>query len=64
MPNNNQLVVSGAKHALDDFKFEVAHELGIPLNHGDNGELTSRDAGRLGGNMVKRLIQTAEQNLK
>lgn len=63
MPNNNQTAVPGAKQALDKFKFEVANELGIALNQGDNGNLTSRDAGRIGGNMVRRLIQAAEGDL-
>jgi hypothetical protein len=57
--------------ALDGYKFEVAAELGIPLRHGDNGDLTSREAGklgghiggRLGGQMVRRMIQLAEQQL-
>ncbi len=64
MPNNNEKLVPGARQALDRFKFEVAQELNIPLNQGDNGNLTSRDAGRIGGNMVRRLIQSAEHSLK
>lgn len=63
MPNTKQTAVPGAKQALDKFKFEVANELGINLNRGDNGDLTSRDAGRIGGNMVRRLIQAAEGDL-
>jgi small acid-soluble spore protein D (minor alpha/beta-type SASP) len=54
-------------HALDAFKFEVAQELGIPLTRGDNGELTTRDAGaiggRIGGRMVRILVRYAESSL-
>lgn len=57
---------------LNQFKFEVAQELGIPLSPGYNGDLKSRDAGRIGGkiggkiggHMVRRMIQLAEQNLQ
>ncbi len=57
--------------ALDDYKYEVAQELGIPLARGYNGNLTSRQAGaigghiggRLGGQMVRRMIQLAEEHL-
>lgn len=57
--------------ALNDYKFEVARELGIPLSAGYNGEMTSREAGtigghiggRLGGQMVRRMIALAEQEL-
>lgn len=59
------------RRILDDFKFEAAQELGIPLNRGYNGDLRARDAGRLGGKiggkiggqMVRRMIQLAEQQL-
>ena len=57
--------------ALDQYKYEVAQELGIPLHPGYNGELTSRDAGaiggriggRLGGQMVRRLVALAQAQL-
>lgn len=49
--------------AMNKFKFEVAGELGIPLNDYDNGDLTSRDCGRIGGTMVKRLIELGQQVL-
>ncbi len=57
--------------ALDRYKFEVAEELGIPLRRGYNGDLTSRQAGaiggriggRLGGQMVRRMVQFAEQEM-
>lgn len=59
------------RQILDDFKFEVAQELGIPLRRGYNGDMRARDAGRLGGKiggkiggqMVRRMIQLAEQQL-
>ena len=63
MANNNTLVVPQAKAALDQMKFEVAQELGIPLNSDYNGHLTTRDAGSIGGNITKRLVQVAEQQL-
>ena len=44
-----------AKQAMYDMKHEVANELGITLNQGYNGELSSKDAGRVGGNMVKNM---------
>ena len=49
--------------ALDKFKYEVASEVGVTLKDGYNGNLSSRDAGRIGGNMVKKLIQQAENNM-
>lgn len=49
--------------AMNKFKFEVATELGIPLNDYDNGDLTSRECGRIGGVMVKRLIELGQQVL-
>ncbi len=49
--------------ALRRFKFEVAAELGIPLNDYDNGDLPSRDCGRIGGTMVKRLVELGQQVL-
>ncbi len=59
------------QQVVDNFKFEVAQELGIPLRQGYNGDITARDAGRIGGkiggkiggNMVRRMIQIAEQQL-
>lgn len=49
--------------ALEKFKYEVANEVGVNLKQGYNGDLTSRQAGTVGGNMVKKLIQQAENNL-
>jgi len=61
--NNNQKVVPEAREALNKFKYEVASEVGVNLKDGYNGDLTSRDAGRIGGNMVRKLIETAERQM-
>ncbi|MZQ81773.1 small, acid-soluble spore protein, alpha/beta type [Paenibacillus sp. 5J-6] len=64
MASNNTLVVQQAKAALDQLKFEVAQEIGVPLSpSGYNGNLATRDAGAIGGNITKRLVQIAEQQL-
>lgn len=58
------LVVQQAKAALDQMKYEVAQEIGVPLSpSGYNGNLATRDAGSIGGNITKRLVQMAEQSL-
>ena len=62
--NSNQKAVPEAKEALNKFKYEVANEVGVSLKDGYNGDLSSRDAGRIGGNMVKKLIQKAESDMK
>ena len=62
--NSNQKVVPEAKEALNRFKYEVANEVGVTLKDGYNGNLSSRDAGRIGGNMVRKLIQQAENQMK
>lgn len=51
------------KAALDKFKYEVASEVGVNLKQGYNGDLTSKQAGTVGGYMVKKLIEQAENNL-
>ena len=61
--NSNNKLVPEAMDALDKFKYEVASEVGVTLKDGYNGNLSSRDAGRIGGNMVKKLIQQAESNM-
>ena len=61
--NSNKKLVPEAMDALDKFKYEVANEVGVTLKDGYNGNLSSRDAGRIGGNMVKKLIQQAESNM-
>ncbi len=62
--NSNQKVVPEAREALDKFKYEVASEVGVNLKQGYNGDLSSRDAGRIGGQMVRKLIQQAESQMK
>ena len=64
MANSNYKAVPEAKEALNKFKYEVANEVGVTLKDGYNGHLSSRDAGRIGGNMVKKLIQQAENQMK
>ena len=56
-------MVPEARSALDNMKFEIARELGINFKQGYNGDLSSRDNGYVGGYMVKRLIQQAENQL-
>jgi hypothetical protein len=64
MARSNTLVVQEAKAALDQMKYEVAQEIGVPLSpSGYNGNLATRDAGSIGGNITKRLVQMAEQSL-
>ncbi|MFL0196605.1 alpha/beta-type small acid-soluble spore protein [Clostridium sp. WILCCON 0269] len=62
--NSNNLVVPQAREALNKFKMESAQEVGVNLKNGYNGDLTAREAGSVGGNMVKKMIQAYEQNLK
>ena len=57
---SNRLNIPEAKGALDNMKVEIARELGVNLKQGYNGDLTSREAGYVGGYMVKRLIEQAE----
>ena len=61
--NSNRLVVPGAREAMDKFKMEAANEVGVNLKQGYNGDLTSREAGSVGGQMVKKMIEAYEQNL-
>ena len=63
MANSNNTVVPEAKEALNKFKYEVASEVGVNLKDGYNGDLSSKDAGRIGGNMVKKLIEQAERQM-
>ena len=59
--SSNRTMVPEAKQALNNMKFEIASELGINLKQGYNGDLPSRQAGYIGGYMVKRLIENAER---
>ena len=58
---SNKTLVPEAKAALDQFKMEAASEVGVNLNQGYNGDLTSRENGYVGGYMVTRLIEQAEK---
>ena len=62
--SSNQMEVPEAKAAMDRFKTEVASELGVNLKDGYNGDLTSREAGSIGGEMVKRMIKKYEDAVK
>ena len=62
--NSNKKLVPEAMTALDKFKYEVASEVGVNLKDGYNGDISARDAGRIGGNMVKKMIQQVENNMK
>lgn len=64
MTNSNQKVVPEAREALEKFKYEVASEVGVNLKQGYNGDLSSKDAGKIGGQMVRKMIQQAENNMK
>ena len=61
--NTNQMAVPEAKAAMKRFKTEVATELGVPLKDGYNGDLTSAQAGSIGGEMVKKMIMQQEQQM-
>ena len=62
--NSNKINVPEARAAMDKFKMEAAAEVGVNLKEGYNGDLTSREAGSVGGQMVKKMIEAYEQNLK
>ena len=62
--NTNSGNSNNSKSNLQDLKAEVASSLNIDLNPDKNGELTSREAGSIGGEMVKRMIEYAEKNIK
>ena len=64
MTNSNSKLVPEAREALNKFKYEVASEVGVTLKDGYNGNISARDAGRIGGNMVRKLIQQAESQMK
>ena len=60
----NRVEVPAAKAAMDRFKTEVASELGVNLKEGYNGDLTSKQAGSVGGQMVKKMIESYENSIK
>ena len=60
----NQMAVPEAKDAMKRFKEEVASELGVQLKEGYNGDLSSREAGSIGGEMVRKMIKRQEEQMK
>ena len=62
--SNKNSLVPEAREALNRFKMETANEVGVNLKHGYNGDLTARQAGSIGGQMVKKMIQSYENGLK
>ena len=60
----NRVEVPEAKAAMDRFKTEVASELGVNLKEGYNGDLTSKESGSIGGEMVRRMIKKQEEQMK
>ena len=62
--NTNRKLVPEAIDALDKFKYEVASEVGVNLKEGYNGDISAKDAGKIGGQMVKKMIEQAERNMK
>ena len=64
MKNNHQINIPEARAAMDMFNMEAASEVGVNLKEGYNGDLTSREAGSVGGQMVKKMVEAYEQSLK
>ena len=64
MKNTNQINIPEAREAMDKFKMEAANEVGVNLKQGYNGHLTSREAGSVGGQMVKKMIEANERSMK
>ena len=61
--NSTKITVPEARAAMDKFKMEAASEVGVNLKEGYNGDLTSREAGSVGGQMVKKMIESYEKSL-
>ena len=62
--SSNKLVVPSAREAMNKFKMEAANEVGVTLKQGYNGDLTSKQAGSVGGQMVKKMIESYENGMK
>ncbi len=62
--SKNKIMVPEAKQAMENFKMEAAKEVGVNLKQGYNGDLTSRQAGSVGGQMVKNMIKDYENKIK
>ncbi|ARC85355.1 small, acid-soluble spore s, alpha/beta type family protein [Clostridium argentinense CDC 2741] len=61
--NNNRILVPQAREGLNNFKMEAAKEVGVNLKNGYNGDLTSRENGSVGGQMVKKMVESYERGL-
>ena len=62
--SKNKVNVPEAKAALDKFKMEAANEVGVTLKEGYNGNITAREAGSVGGQMVKKMVESYENSIK
>ena len=62
--SNSQINVPEAREAMERFKMECANEVGVNLKQGYNGDITARQAGSVGGQMVKKMIESYEKNMK
>ncbi len=62
--NNNENLVPQAKNGLNKLKYETASEQGVNLKKDYNGDIKAKDAGKVGGNMVKKMISQAENQMK
>ena len=63
MSSSNRKAIPEARAALEQFKYEVANEIGVPLKKGYNGDLTSYQNGSVGGYMVKKMIENQEKQM-
>ena len=61
--NSNKIMVPNAREAMNKFKMEAANEVGVNLKQGYNGDLTSKQAGSVGGQMVKKMIEQQEKQM-
>ena len=62
--NSNKIMVPNAREAMNKFKMEAANEVGVNLKQGYNGDLTSKQAGSVGGQMVKKMLESYENGMK
>ena len=61
---SNKTLIPEAKAAMDQFKMQAASEVGVNLQNGYNGDLTARQAGSIGGQMVKKMVESYENSMK
>ena len=62
--NSNSINIPEAREAMDKFKMEAASEVGVNLKQGYNGDITAKEAGSVGGQMVKKMIEAYENSIK